>query len=111
MKVSVFNIKWDTSSDDDEGDAPSAKSCGLPSECEIEVDYDENNEDFWDEVGDTLSDKYGFCFYGFNYLTDAMKEKAIEIYAVGNEDDIVPGMEAARAWAATASNEDLLNQL
>lgn len=54
----AYNIKWDT-------DGASLKECGLPRSVVIP----DNVAD--DEVGDWLSDTYGFCHYG--YMTNFEK--------------------------------------
>ena len=61
MKVRFFNIEWDTSNDDDEGDPPSAEECGLPKECILLMDDDSDPNE---EGADALSDEYGFCVKG-----------------------------------------------
>jgi hypothetical protein len=48
----AYNIKWDT-------DGATLKECGLPRSVTIPDDVAD------DEVGDWLSDTYGFCHYGY----------------------------------------------
>ena len=48
----AYNIKWDT-------DGATLKECGLPRSVAIPDDVSD------DEVGDWLSDTYGFCHYGY----------------------------------------------
>ena len=48
----AYNIKWDT-------DGATLKECGLPRSVAIPDDVAD------DEVGDWLSDTYGFCHYGY----------------------------------------------
>lgn len=57
MKIKFFNINWDT-------DYMNPKRLGLPSEITIDV-----SEDFDPEMegADLLSDKYGFCVFGFEF--------------------------------------------
>jgi hypothetical protein len=54
MKYKITNIKWDT--DEDELIFES-----LPQKVEITV-TDE------DDIADALSDEYGFCVFGFDYV-------------------------------------------
>lgn len=59
MLINVTDIKWDT--DGEEVD--------LPDEEQINLDI--SNESDWDEIeeeiGNYLSDTYGFCHCGFTY--------------------------------------------
>ena len=59
MLINVTDIKWDT--DGEEVD--------LPDEEQINLDI--SNESDWDEIeeeiGNYLSDTYGFCHDGFTY--------------------------------------------
>ena len=53
-----YNIKWDT-------DGVSATKLNLPSSVEMEInDVDFNPET---EGADKLSDKFGYCVFGFEY--------------------------------------------
>ena len=67
MIVKAINIVWDTSSDEDEGNPPTPESLGLPTECEIEVDTDDEEEMSNYMLVDALSDKYGFCIFSVGY--------------------------------------------
>lgn len=62
----LYNIKWDTD-DFDEADACAMGTdeplWELPSEVEVEFDWDPSE----DELADYLSDTYGFCVDGFEY--------------------------------------------
>ena len=59
VTVKVSDVEWDT--DDEEVD--------LPKEFTLTVDhYDDTDLD--DEVSDAISDEYGFCHFGFNYIVD-----------------------------------------
>ena len=60
MKVRFFNIKWDTTDEDN----PQGQDVDLPSECVLEV-YDKIDLDT--EGADALSDEYGWCVFGFEY--------------------------------------------
>jgi hypothetical protein len=62
MRVRFYDIDWDTSNDD--GEVPSPQECGLPTTCTLDV---ENDTDLDEEGADVLSDKYGFCVFGFCY--------------------------------------------
>jgi hypothetical protein len=62
MKIKFFNIDWDT-------DGVRPKSCGLPSEITIDVPSDCNVEY---EGADILSDKFGFCVFGFEFERGSM---------------------------------------
>ena len=57
-----YNIKWDTS---ENGRSISPKKLGLPSETIIESDDPEFDPDT--EGADALSDKFGFCVFGFEF--------------------------------------------
>lgn len=60
-KVRCFNIKWDT-----DGNSRIFKK--LPQEVIYEGYICEEDEDEIDEIlGDYLSDKWGFCHYGFKF--------------------------------------------
>ena len=59
VTVKVSNVEWDT--DDEEVD--------LPKEFTLTVDHYEDT-DLDDEVSDAISDEYGFCHFGFNYIVD-----------------------------------------
>lgn len=51
----LYNIRWDTSNDEDEGDPPpSQESLGLPTEFFSEADNH-------DEAMDEASDKHDYC--------------------------------------------------
>ena len=60
MKIRFFNIKWDTTDDDN----PQGQDIGLPSECTFNID---TVVDIDREGADILSDKYGWCVYCFDY--------------------------------------------
>ena len=69
IKAHITNVMWDTS--DEEYDFPYTE---LPTEFDIEVTIDEEDEKFLetadflgDLIGDAISEEYGFCHYGFNY--------------------------------------------
>lgn len=64
MRVRFYNIQWDTTDDNDEGESPSAADLGLPEEVTLDVDDDLCLET---EGADVLSDRYGFCVFGFNF--------------------------------------------
>ena len=66
MKVRFYDIRWDT--DDGNGHKPSPMSLGLPREVTLDVDDD---LDVAEEGCDVLSDKYGFCVYGFMFESPA----------------------------------------
>ena len=70
MNIRFHNIQWDTSGDDSE-----QVDVGLPTEVTLEVDDD---LDVSTEGADVLSDKYGFCVFGFDY-TKIMQAKDVEI--------------------------------
>ena len=59
LKVHVTSVDWDT--DGEEAD--------LPQEFDLEVEHYEDT-DLDDEVSDAISDKYGFCHFGFNYINE-----------------------------------------
>ena len=62
MLVKFSDIQWDTSDSSDEiNEAPIPE---LPKEVVLEVDADTDIEE---EGADVLSDKYGFCVFGFSY--------------------------------------------
>lgn len=63
MKVELFDIQWDTQSDDD-GLTPPAEELGLPLSHTVEVDDD---FDVVNEGADLLSDKFGYCVFGFQF--------------------------------------------
>lgn len=58
MKVRFYDINWDTDPLDD------AQEDSLPKETTLDVDDDVDLEL---DGADVLSDKYGFCVFGFNY--------------------------------------------
>lgn len=67
-KILVTNIEWDTEDDLDEKLSP--EELGLPNEVTIEDPNEEmieevENDDYGDAISDYLSDKYGYCIYGF----------------------------------------------
>lgn len=55
MRVRCFNIQWDFDEDP-----------GLPTETVVALDYD-SEVDESEQIGDYLSDTYGFCHHGFEY--------------------------------------------
>lgn len=62
-KFKITDIIWDQDEDDD---------TKLPKEFEIDVEVDDYIDfrspiDVGDWIGDAISDKYGYCHYGFNY--------------------------------------------
>ena len=61
MKVRFFNIQWDTTDDDFPDGNPDVS---LPAEitCEVEDDLDVAYEG-----ADVLSDREGWCVFGFEY--------------------------------------------
>lgn len=69
IKAHITEIEWDTS--DEEYDFSDVE---LPTEFDIEVTIDKEDEEFLetadflgDVIGDAISEKYGFCHYGFDY--------------------------------------------
>ena len=65
IKAHVTDVDCDT--DDEE-------VFDLPNEFDIEVTFDEEDEEFLetadflgDVIGDAISEEYGFCHYGFDY--------------------------------------------
>lgn len=61
--MKVTNIKWDT-----DGDKELLKS--LPKEIDISNefdvnDYEDDEEQFLDDISDWLTDTYGYCHFGF----------------------------------------------
>ena len=56
MRVRCFNIQWDF--DDEDTD--------LPTETVVALDYD-SEVDESEQIGNRLSDIYGFCHKGFEY--------------------------------------------
>jgi len=57
MEYIITEIRWDT-------DNESPENLNLPSTLAINVPDDETPENF---IADFLSDKYGFCVFGYNY--------------------------------------------
>lgn len=60
--IQVTNIKWDC---DDEEELKS-----LPTEVVValsDMQYEDNEADDGDTLGDLLSDFYGWCHFGFEY--------------------------------------------
>ena len=61
MKVRFTNIQWDT-------DGMSLEACELPTETILEVDQEEDmNQYLEDEGANLLSDQYGFCVDGCSF--------------------------------------------
>lgn len=60
IKVKCTEIQWDT-----DGDKELSKS--LPKEVTLIIDDYCEGDYLDDELADMLSDKYGFCLFGFNY--------------------------------------------
>lgn len=60
IKVKCTEIQWDT-----DGDKELSKS--LPKEVALIIDDYCEGDYLDDELADMLSDKYGFCLFGFNY--------------------------------------------
>jgi hypothetical protein len=60
MKVRFYNIQWDTTDDDH----PKGQDVDLPNEITLDVDED---TELTTEGADVLSDKYGWCVFGFDY--------------------------------------------
>lgn len=58
-KVKATDIEWDTDG---------KKISDLPDTTIIEIEH-EDDDDLEDLVADTLSDKFGFCIFSFNYDT------------------------------------------
>lgn len=58
MKYRFFNIIWDT-------DGYAADFLSLPAEVDIEISDPELNPE--DSGADILSDRFGFCVYGFEF--------------------------------------------
>lgn len=61
--MKVVKIKWDT-----DGDMKILKS--LPKEIDISNefdvnDYEDDEEQFLDDISDWLTDTYGYCHFGF----------------------------------------------
>jgi uncharacterized protein (UPF0305 family) len=63
MKIRIFDIKWDTT-DEDDYNAKEVEKLQLPAEYVAEVDEDFNPDD---ECADLLSDKWGYCVKGCSY--------------------------------------------
>ena len=59
MMVKISNIKWDT-------DGVSYKELGLPRSVTMRVRKELLDDPYLEELGDKLSDKYGYCHYGFS---------------------------------------------
>lgn len=59
FKVKIFNIKYDTSSDDGDGDIYLPDTITHTFTCE--------KEELEDNISDFISDHSGFCHFGFNY--------------------------------------------
>lgn len=64
----VFDIEWDV----DEWDIDHADEADLPEKIELiitedDVDNLDDNDDIEEFIEDYLSDKYGYCHYGFQY--------------------------------------------
>ena len=57
MKVNFFNIKWDVDNQ---------KVEGLPLDTVMEIDDDTDIEN---DGADLLSDEFGWCVIGFDYVT------------------------------------------
>jgi hypothetical protein len=62
MKVRCFNIRWDF--DDEDTD--------LPTETVVSLDYDPEVDES-EQIGNRLSDIYGFCHHGFDYEVEKDK--------------------------------------
>ena len=60
IKVKCTEIQWDT-----DGDKKLLKK--LPKEVTLTIDDYCEGDYLDDELADMLSDKYGFCMFGFNY--------------------------------------------
>ncbi len=60
IRILVSNIEWDT--DGEDIDLPSEVLITNPNK---EMVQSVEDNDYADEIGDFLSDEYGFCLYGF----------------------------------------------
>lgn len=67
--IHITDIDWDTD-DKDNDEFIDPEALGLPREVLIEANdnlFDNLMEDPDDCIGNYLSDKFGWCHYGFNY--------------------------------------------
>ena len=62
LKVKCSNIRWDTSDGDEN---PTPDECGLPQECTLDTDL--SADELKTGLADILSDKFGFCVFGFDF--------------------------------------------
>lgn len=68
MRFHVFDIEWDFSDESNLFDESGLK-LDIPTDIEmtINIDDDLEDEEIADIIGDELSNKFGFCHFGFNY--------------------------------------------
>ncbi len=62
----IIKVDWDTSSDDDWNPLPG--DVGLPELVTLPDSIEE------EDIGDWLSDKWGYCHFGWSYLEDFENE-------------------------------------
>ncbi len=83
MIYKIIDIEWDT---EDNGETLSPKELGLPTEVEVskeeiveefDLDSDADEEEILDFVADYLSDKYGYCLYGFDCESQDLEAKDV----------------------------------
>ena len=62
MKHRLVEVKWDTNGD--LGIWHDPLDCGLPEVVDVPGDIHE------DDISDYLSDKWGYCHFGWNFVED-----------------------------------------
>lgn len=65
MVFHISEIEWDYDPVDDNGN-PVAPP-GLPTECDIEVEDINDEDELAERLSDAITDRYGFCHGGFSY--------------------------------------------
>lgn len=68
MKITIIDIEWDT----DDGMEDELGKPELPDEVEFDMEWigeTDVTEENTSMIADWLSDKYGFCVYKFDYVT------------------------------------------
>ena len=58
MRIEISKIKWDT-------DGASPKKLKLPNKVKMQIRKELLDDPYCEEINNKLSDKYGYCTFGF----------------------------------------------